>query len=525
MDLDGWHPDPFGIHEERLFRDGGPTALVRDDGIGSLDALPTTERHAEGSTSATQRDPTENDTGRAPSAHRIDVVGSLWRAGTKLPIEGRSQKSQEAKGPNKAPLRTGLILIAVGLLLGVMGITGGGKEKQSAQGATTRNSVERVLRAQPPAQTLTSLERALKAIPGNTTLNRLEQALEALPPATTETSVVNALQALPPDATLSSLESALRALPRTKTPPATSPRGPVAPSRTPQTLVTQLPPRPPPSPTVPIVPTTTLSPTTTTTTPRIMLVMMENKNFTEVIGQSNQPYTNGLAASYGLATKSYAFGHPSLPNYLDIMSGSNQGVTDDNPPSSHSFTSAQTLADQLATAGIPEKAYAENLPADPTNDSGEYVVRHVPWEYFPNAKITVANASSLISDLNGPSPPAFVWYTPNVINDEHDGTVQQGDAFLSSFIPNVLATSWYKSGGEIIVEWDESDTDNAGINGGGGGRVPTIVVSAALKAHPQQYFGNVDSAGVLHSIEDAYRVGHLGGSSGDGTIDSLLSPP
>ncbi len=37
MDQDGWKPDPLGIHEERLFRDGEPTPLVRDGGIGSYD--------------------------------------------------------------------------------------------------------------------------------------------------------------------------------------------------------------------------------------------------------------------------------------------------------------------------------------------------------------------------------------------------------------------------------------------------------------------------------------------------------
>ena len=37
MDLDGWHPDPFGTHQERLFREGEPTALVRDNGVGSYD--------------------------------------------------------------------------------------------------------------------------------------------------------------------------------------------------------------------------------------------------------------------------------------------------------------------------------------------------------------------------------------------------------------------------------------------------------------------------------------------------------
>jgi hypothetical protein len=265
--------------------------------------------------------------------------------------------------------------------------------------------------------------------------------------------------------------------------------------------------------------------TTAARAPHVMVVMMENKNFSEVIGKSNQPYTNSLATHYGLATQSYAFGHPSLPNYLDLVSGSNQGVTDDNDPSSHNFPSVPTLADQLATAGYSANAYAENLPADPTTNSGKYAVRHFPWEYFPNTQMPVADASLLITDLNGASPPDFVWYTPNVIHDEHDGTVQQGDAFLASFVPKVQATSWYQAGGTIIITWDESDSDNSGINGTNGGRVPTIVVSTSLAASPQQDSTPVDTAGILRSIEDTYGLPYLGGASdaANGSIDALLN--
>jgi len=38
--LDGWQPDPFGMHEERFFRQGEPTPLVRDNGVGSYDESP-----------------------------------------------------------------------------------------------------------------------------------------------------------------------------------------------------------------------------------------------------------------------------------------------------------------------------------------------------------------------------------------------------------------------------------------------------------------------------------------------------
>jgi phosphatidylinositol-3-phosphatase len=257
-----------------------------------------------------------------------------------------------------------------------------------------------------------------------------------------------------------------------------------------------------------------------------MVILMENKGLSQVIGQSDQPYTNSLATGYGSASQSYAFGHPSLPNYLDIVSGSSQGVTDDNPPSSHQFPGTPTLADQLAAAGYSSKAYAEDLPPDPTTSAGNYAVRHVPWEYFPGAKISVVDASSLLTDLNGPDAPDFVWYTPNLIDDEHNGTVEQGDAFLSRLIPSVQSTLWYRTGGEIIIEWDESDADNVGINGGDGGHIPTIVVSAALKAHPRQDPTPVDTAGILHSIEDAYGLAHLGGAANpsNGNIDSLLAP-
>jgi hypothetical protein len=45
MDQDGWHPDPFEVHEERLFKNGEPTPLVKDSGVGSYDEPP--ERHTD----------------------------------------------------------------------------------------------------------------------------------------------------------------------------------------------------------------------------------------------------------------------------------------------------------------------------------------------------------------------------------------------------------------------------------------------------------------------------------------------
>jgi hypothetical protein len=264
--------------------------------------------------------------------------------------------------------------------------------------------------------------------------------------------------------------------------------------------------------------------------PKVMVVVMENQGYSQALGQ---PYIGQLAQQYGVATQSYGFGHPSLPNYLQLVSGSNEGVTDDGSPSAHSFPSVPTLADQLVTAGYSVAAYAESLPSDPSNDSGLYAVRHNPWPYFPSAPITVKDSSALVPDLNGASPPDFVWYTPNLTNDGHTGVptdteaneLADAGAFLSSFIPSVQATSWYRSGGQIIIEWDEGpDSDTSGINGGTGGHVATIVVSQYLATTPQQSPGQVDSAGILASIEHIYQVPFLGQASAaaNGNIDGLL---
>jgi hypothetical protein len=103
-----------------------------------------------------------------------------------------------------------------------------------------------------------------------------------------------------------------------------------------------------------------------------------------------------------------------------------------------------------------------------------------------------------------------------------------GDAWLGNFVSQVQSTAWYGQGGKIVVEWDEGmDSDSSGIGSagkGGGGHIITIVVSAALKTHPQQDPTPVNTAGVLRSIEGAYGLPYLADASdaANGNIDALL---
>ncbi len=276
---------------------------------------------------------------------------------------------------------------------------------------------------------------------------------------------------------------------------------------------------------------------------------MENESQSELIGNPDAPDTNALAARYGMATQSYSVGHPSLPDYLELLSGTNSGVSDDGSPSSEHVPAAlAALPDQLQAAGIPWKAYMESMPSagyaggDSTCCGGQYYQHHNPFVYFPSVTslpdfaADVVPSTTIMSDLDSPAPPDFVWVTPNGADDMHDGPTNAegdvdpsvGDAWLGSFVSQVQSSSWYALGGRIVIEWDEgadSDTSGVGQAGeGGGGHIVTIVVSAALKSSPQQDATPVNTAGVLRSIETAYGLPYLADAAdpSNGNIDALL---
>jgi phosphatidylinositol-3-phosphatase len=61
----------------------------------------------------------------------------------------------------------------------------------------------------------------------------------------------------------------------------------------------------------------------------VFLIMMENQTTTDILGNPNAPFINQYATIANHATNYYAVGHPSAPNYLQIVGGSNFGLTGD----------------------------------------------------------------------------------------------------------------------------------------------------------------------------------------------------
>ena len=91
----------------------------------------------------------------------------------------------------------------------------------------------------------------------------------------------------------------------------------------------------------------------------VLVVVFENQEASSIAGNPDAPTFNALAHRYARLTNYDAVAHPSLPNYLALVSGSTHGISSD---CTDCVVRARSLADTLAAAGKSWKTYAEDLP-------------------------------------------------------------------------------------------------------------------------------------------------------------------
>ena len=278
-----------------------------------------------------------------------------------------------------------------------------------------------------------------------------------------------------------------------------------------------------------------------TTTPHIMLIVEENRSYSDIFGTyaAYAPYLNSLARTYVSATNWYAVQHTSENDYVELISGSNQGIPVGKP------YAAPTLVDELHAKGIPWKAYMESLPSDclkGTTTNGLYDVFHNPFHYFTRygtrtgdwcnsanlsteGVVPYPGSTGLVSALDAAGAPDFVYLLPNDCDEMHGDKktgstcgsdtqrqlISAGDTWLSTNIGPVIQSSWFKQNGIIIITWDEgASTDKTGCCGGvaNGGHIPTIVITSTNQGLGS-FTGTGDHYGTLAAIEKAFGVGLL----------------
>jgi hypothetical protein len=248
---------------------------------------------------------------------------------------------------------------------------------------------------------------------------------------------------------------------------------------------------------------------------RIVVIVLENKACSDVIGSAQAPYLNRLAQRSAFASRSFALTHPSLPNYLGIVGGSTFGISSD---CTDCTVRATNIVDQLERARISWKAYMEGLPRPCFRgaQAGRYVKRHDPFAYFvdvassPSRCRRIVPLTQLDVDVARHALPRFVWITPDLCHDMHDCPVRDGDRFLAGLVPRLERAVGPR--GAIFITWDEGVGTAGCCSRATGGNVATIVAGPAARPGGRSGLA-YDHYSLLRTTEDAFGLPRLRGAA------------
>jgi len=306
----------------------------------------------------------------------------------------------------------------------------------------------------------------------------------------------------------------------------------------------------------------------------IVEIMMENTNFSTIIGNTNAPQINALAAKHGLATNYYGVTHPSEPNYVANIGGDYFGIQDDNQfyctaalastdvncagTTVDHTVSAPNLATQLTANHLTWKGYFQSLPAvpstgviasgpnangpytfkSPSNANALYASKHNPFINFTSTQGALANMvpdTQLATDLASGHLPSYSLVVPDQCHDMHgtsscsdeNGLISAGDSYVGSMVQQITSShDWREGNNAIVVTWDEDDYADSGQPGTGccgstvgGGKVVTLVITNHHE-HPIQDATPYNHYSLLKSIEQAFDLPYLA-HAGDQAVPAM----
>ncbi len=248
----------------------------------------------------------------------------------------------------------------------------------------------------------------------------------------------------------------------------------------------------------------------------VVVIVFENKEATSVLGNRAAPTFNTYARRYSNLTRYYGVTHPSLPNYLALVSGSTQGITTD---CTDCVVDAQSLADTIEASGRTWKTYAEGLPAPGFLGAfaGRYAKKHNPFAYFrdvttdPARRARLVPLTRLAPDLRAGALPSFSLVVPDLCHSMHDCPVSVGDAWLRSHVGMFLKLPKTV----VFVVFDEGASSVRG-----GGHTAALALGTAVR-RGSRFTGVTGHYGLLRTIEQAWGLPLLGQSARVGPITGI----
>ncbi len=256
---------------------------------------------------------------------------------------------------------------------------------------------------------------------------------------------------------------------------------------------------------------------------RVAVLVMENHELPDVVGSPDAPYLTGLARRYALATDYRGVAHPSLPNYLALVTGSTHGISSDCA-AADCPVSGPSLVDQLERRRLSWRAYMEGLPRAGFlgATAGRYAQKHDPFAYLTRVRSSRARRARIVplSRLAGAERgglPRFSFIAPDLCHDMHDCSVATGDAWLRAHVPPLLRALGPR--GLLLLTFDEGTSDT-----GGGGRVATIA-AGGLARRSVRSGRTTDHYGLLATVEDLLGLPRLAHARGAVALRGLLRRP
>ncbi len=219
----------------------------------------------------------------------------------------------------------------------------------------------------------------------------------------------------------------------------------------------------------------------------IVLIMLENEYFQDVIGSKQMPYFNSLAEKNVLLSNYFAVGHPSLPDYLALVSGSTQNIASD---CLNCFVNQPNLADEIETSGRTWKSYQESLPSPCfVGNAGRYAQWMNPFIYFNSIRLDAARCdrsivplTQLDKDLAANQLPSFSLIMPNLCDSGHSCVAKTADNWVNALVAKLQASPALGQNSLIIITFDEGVQNNTsnccGVTTKTKGQIPAVLISS-----------------------------------------------
>jgi len=201
-----------------------------------------------------------------------------------------------------------------------------------------------------------------------------------------------------------------------------------------------------------------ISAQTTNNFDQLVVVLMENKNLNEVYGPAT--YMTQLADQFAFSTGWTSITNPSQPNYIALIGGSTFGVQGDG---NHPNLNHPTIVDIMENTSKTWKAFAEDASGTGCGLNPPRGEDHFPFLSFTTitgnstrcANLLPGSSNEVISAFNAGTN--FIWLTPNECHNMHSCSVAQGDAWIASWVPALLAAMAGKKAA-LMITFDEGYT-------------------------------------------------------------------